>query len=187
MPTNVKGAVLLARRAFTEAQYGSDGWNRVLEALPQEDRDVLGRSVLAANWYPFELNKRLDQAIVTALGGGMRQIFENIGATSARENLTGPHKAFLTKGDPARFMRATDRIYEFYYSTGSRDFEPTSPNSGIMTTRDADTFSATDCLTVIGWYKEALKLCGARAVEMEEEKCRARGDDVCRYQVRWQM
>jgi uncharacterized protein (TIGR02265 family) len=187
MPTRVKGAVLLARKAFAEATYGEQAWQRVLEALPQEDREALGRSILTADWYPFELNKRLDQAIVSSLGGGARQIFESIGAQSARENLLGPHTAFLTQGEPERFMGNTDRIYEFYYDTGSRDFESTGPSSGIMTTRDSDTFSETDCLTVVGWYKEALKLCGARDIEVKEELCRARGDEVCRYRVSWQI
>ena len=148
---------------------------------------LLERPILTANWYPFELNKRLDEAIVAALGGGRREIFESIGARSARQNLSGPHQPFLKRGDPARMMRNTDRIYELYYDTGSREFEPTGPDSGIMTTRDSDTFSATDCLTVIGWYKEALKLCGARTVEIVEERCRARGDEVCRYRVSWKI
>ena len=56
-----------------------------------------------------------------------------------------------------------------------------------MTTIDAETFSEVDCLTVIGWYKEALKMCGAKAVFMIETRCRARGDDVCQYRVNWQM
>lgn len=184
--TKVKGAVILARRTFAKQEFGEEGWQRVLEALPESDRSLLEGAVLTSTWYPFEVNKRLDEAITGALGGGQREFFESIGARSAQENLSGPHRAFLTPGNPARFMGSTDRIYQFYYDTGSREFEATGPDSGVMTTHEADTFSETDCLTVIGWYKEALKMCGATAVEIEEEQCRARGDDVCRYRIRWQ-
>jgi len=42
-----------------------------------------------------------------------------------------------------------------------------------------------DCATVVGWYKEALGMCGARDVRMDEVQCRARGDSVCQYTVSW--
>ena len=184
--TRVKGAVLLARRTFAQKEFGEEGWQRVLEELPEGDRALLEGAVLTSTWYPFDVNKRLDEAITAALGDGERDFFESIGASSAQENLSGPHSAFLTPGNPARFMGNTARIYEFYYDTGSREFESTGPSSGVITTREGDTFSGTDCLTVIGWYKEALKMCGATSVEMEEEKCRARGDDVCRYRLSWE-
>jgi hypothetical protein len=72
-----------------------------------------------------------------------------------------------------------------YYDKGWRDYKPTGQTSGVMTTYEAETYSATDCMTVIGWYKEALKMCGAINIEMVEETCRARGGDCCRYLVSW--
>lgn len=185
MPTQVKGAVILARRAFVREEFGEQAWETLLAALPASDRELLGGFVLTASWYPFELNERLDAAIVEHLGDGDKAIFERIGAWSAKKNLGGAHKTFLTPGDPTRFMTMTSRIYDFYYDTGHRVFEPSGPSAGVMTTYDADTISETDCLTVIGWYKEALKMCGAESVEMSEETCRARGGPHCRYRLEW--
>ena len=185
MPPRVKGAVILARRAFVREEFGEDAWRRLLETMPEDDREQLDGFILTASWYPFALNERLDAAIVEQLGGGDTAIFEAIGSWSAKKNLAGPHKTFLTPGSPQRFMEMTDRIYDFYYDTGEREFEATSERSGVMTTYGAETFSQRDCLTVIGWYREALKMCGAREVQIVEEKCRSRGDDVCRYRINW--
>ena len=41
----------------------------------------------------------------------------------------------------------------------------TNPKEGVLTTYDADTFSAPDCLTVVGWYKKALEMCGVKGVK----------------------
>jgi CDP-paratose 2-epimerase len=41
-----------------------------------------------------------------------------------------------------------------------------------MTTYEAETFSAADCLTVVGWYKQALELNGAKDVVVVEEETR---------------
>jgi uncharacterized protein (TIGR02265 family) len=185
LPTQVKGAVILARRAFVREEFGEDAWQRLLETLPEEDRELLDGFILTASWYPFDLNERIDAAIVEQLGGGDTIIFESIGSWSAKKNLAGPHKTFLTPGSPLRFMEMSDRIYDFYYDTGQRKFEATGESSGVMTTSGAETFSQTDCLTVIGWYKKALKMCGASTVDIEEETCRARGDECCSYRLSW--
>jgi len=187
MSTKVKGAAILARRAFVQDELGEGGWERVLAVLPPEHRQPLAGMVLSTQWLPFELNDALDRAIVEVVGDGDRAVFKRIGARSAQENLGGPHRHFLTPGDPAAFMRRAERIYRFYYDVGRREFEPTSDSSGVMTTYEAETFSDTDCLTVIGWYEHALGLCGASSVEIVEEQCRAHGAPYCRYRVSWKQ
>jgi uncharacterized protein (TIGR02265 family) len=182
---NVKGNVLLARLAFVREHFGEDAIERVVSTLPEADRFVLRGMIGNVGWYPLELAKQLDEAIVRVLGGGNSSVFEEIGAASAQKNLTTVHKLSLTVGNPQHFLAQTPVIYKLYYDQGSREYQQTGPTSGILTTHDAETFSAADCLTVIGWHKEALKMCGAVNVSMVEEECRALGGKVCRYRVRW--
>jgi len=84
------------------------------------------------------------------------------------------------------FLGKAPQIYGFYYETGRRTYEQTGENSGVMTTFDAETFSMADCLTVVGWYRRALEMCGAEGVSIREEECRATGGEVCRYRISWQ-
>ena len=181
----IKGLILQARREFVDEYFGDGAWGRVLEALPAEDRGALQDLILTAKWYPFELGERLDRAIVAVLGEGKEKVFEDIGAKSAQRSLAKVHKSFLTPGDPQAFMGKADVIYKFYYDTGRREYQETGPTSGVITTYDAKTFSLPDCLTVMGWYKEALRMCGARNVEGVEEECRAKAGKCCRYRFKW--
>ncbi len=183
----IKGLVIQARKEFVEEHFGKDAWLKVLEVLPPEDRKALGDLILTAKWYPFELGERLDRAIVNVLGEGKEKIFEDIGAKSAQRGLTKVHKSFLAPGDPQAFLKKSDVIYKFYYDTGRREYAQTGPNSGVMTTYEAKTFSVPDCLTVIGFHKEALRMCGARNVEAVEEECRAKGGSCCRYRFKWNV
>lgn len=180
----VKGSVLMSRMAFVEQHGGADAVERVLATLPATDRAQL-RNLVAIQWCPFELGRRLDDAIVNVLGGGRAQFFERLGAASAEANLTGAHKAFLTPGDPQAFLAKAQKIYTLYYDTGRRDYERTGPTAAVLTTHDAETFSGPDCLTVIGWYRRALEMCGATNVQITEDACRARGGAVCRYRISW--
>ena len=181
----VKGNVLLARKSFVKKHFGDAAWNRVLESLPAEDKTLLDGYVANVCWYPFEIGKRLDDAVVATCGQGSKALFEQIGAASARENLGGVHRDFLAPGNPRGFMDRTGFIYSFYYDTGRREWIPDGPTSGLMTTHDADTFSQLDCLTVVGWYKEALKMCGAKSAEVRELECKANGAAACKYRVEW--
>lgn len=180
----VKGTVLKARLAFIDQHSGAEGRERVLASLPEEDRHELSR-LLPVKWYPFELGKRLDDAIVSVLGGGQSHFFLRLGEASAEQNLAKLHQAFLTRGDPHGFLAKAPQIYRLYYETGRREYQKTGEKEAVLTTYDAETFSAPDCLTVVGWHRRALEMCGATGVRIVEEECRANGGEVCRYRVQW--
>ena len=181
----IKGSILKSRLAFVEQKFGVEGRQKVMENLVPEDRRAL-ENVLPVAWLDFEIGKRLDDAIVKVLGGGRPEVFERLGAASADANLKTVHAAFLAPGDPQGFLAKAPQIYRMYYQTGRREYERTGDKEGVLTTHEAETFSKADCLTVIGWYKRALELCGAKNPRIVEDKCRARGDEVCRYRVIWQ-
>jgi uncharacterized protein (TIGR02265 family) len=180
----IKGAVLKSRMAFVQEHFGDAAVQKVLASLPAEDQGALN-SILTVRWYPFETGKRLDDAIVAVCGGGDPAFFKRLGVSSADKNLAALHKSFLTPGNPHAFLGKARTIYALYYETGRREYEKTGDRSGVLTTFDAETFSAPDCLTVIGWYERALEMCGASDVQIVEEECRATGGATCRYAVSW--
>jgi uncharacterized protein (TIGR02265 family) len=183
---SVKGSILRSRLALVDEIAPGDGRKRVLARLTPQEGEALG-SLLASAWYPFDLGKRLDEAIVEELGGGRTEFFEKLGEASADKNLGpgGVHRGFLVPGDPHAFLAKTPLIYSYYYDAGRRDYERTGEREALLTTHDAETFSAPDCLTVVGWYRRALEMCGAKSPRVLEEECRAKGGDVCRYRIRW--
>ena len=181
----IKGAVLKSRLAFVEEVAGKEGVARVLAALPPGDQRTL-KMIFTSNWYPFPLGRALDEAIVQALGQGRTDFFERLGEASAEKNLTTVHAGYLTKGDGHAFLAKSPSFYSLYYETGRREYTPVGPKQGVFTTYDAETFSAPDCLTVVGWYRKALEMCGVKGVKIVEEECRAKGGKVCRYRVTWE-
>ncbi|MFN8092526.1 MAG: TIGR02265 family protein [Vicinamibacteria bacterium] len=181
---SVKGSVLRSRLALVDDLAPEGGRDRVLARLTGPERATMV-SLLAASWYPFELGKKLDEAIVAELGGGRADFFEKLGEASAEKNLGGVHRSFLVAGDPQAFLAKAPMIYSYYYDKGRRTYEKTGEREAVLTTHDAETFSAPDCLTVVGWYRRALEMCGAAKARVVEEECRAKGGAVCRYRLSW--
>jgi uncharacterized protein (TIGR02265 family) len=181
----IKGSILKSRLEFVHKEFGEEGLSKVIGSLPEADQKILGRLVAVA-WVDFEVGRRLDDAIVKVLGGGSTRFFERLGEASAEVNLGTLHSAFLTPGNPQAFLAKAPQIYRLYYDVGRREYQPTGEREGVLITHGAETFSKTDCLTVIGWYRKALEVCGAKNVRILEEECRAAGGGVCRYRVSWQ-
>src|SRR5688500_2849323 len=118
----IKGTVLKARLAFVEQHWGKDGLQALLGALRPADAEQL-RTILSVKWYPFEIGRTLDDAIVSVLGGGNTEVFERLGVASADTNLATLHKSFITPGRPHAFLAKAPQIYQLYYEQGQRSYQ----------------------------------------------------------------
>src|SRR5688500_4473807 len=166
----VKGGALLSRLAFVRDHHGEEGVQRVLNRLPEADRNVCAQ-ILTGGWYPFDLNERIDSAVAEEMGMG-DNVFLMMGEKSAVQNLSGPHRAMLSEGDPHGPLKRTPQIYQMYYDTGRRTYEHAGETKAILRTYDAPTLSRHDCLTVVGWHPKPIEMCGRGNVRVIETKCR---------------
>lgn len=176
---------MLSRLAFARDRGGDEAVERVLARLTADDQALLRGPIEHAGWYAFETGSRLDAAIAEELGGDGDAIFLEMGAQSARDNLTASQRAFARERDPLAILRGSAATYRAYYSSGRRTWERTADRRVVLRTFESETFSRADCLTVVGWHKQVIEMCGAANVRVTEVKCRARGDDVCEYVCEW--
>jgi uncharacterized protein (TIGR02265 family) len=182
----IKGHILLSRLQYVREVAGEGKLEEIVAGLAAEDRAVLAGMILPVTWYPLELNLRLDDAIATVLSPADKaRIFIEMGRASAEKNLKGVHRPYVRDGDPHFLLSATPHIYAAYYAAGSRTYEKVGDKAALLRTLEAETVSATDCLTVVGWHERAIELCGGRNVKVVETLCRARGDAHCEYRCEW--
>jgi uncharacterized protein (TIGR02265 family) len=183
MKIRVKGGSLLSRFAFVREHGGEEAVARVLARLPEADRTACA-GILTGGWYPFELNEHLDAAVAAEMGMG-DEVFLLMGEKSAVQNLTGPHKSMVSADDPHGLLRRAPQVYQMYYDTGRREYESMGEKKAVLRTWDAETCSLHDCLTVVGWHRKAIEMCGGRNAKVTETKCRARGATHCEYVCEW--
>jgi hypothetical protein len=177
----IKGNVLASRLGFVRARGGEPAVDAVLARLPPADRDVLRGWILPISWYPIDLNLRLDDAIAAVLSPQDRaRIFIEMGRASADASLLGAQRPYF-------LLRTAPQIYTSYYRVGRRTYERTGECSAVLRTFDAESVTATDCLTVVGWHQRAIELSGGTDVRVVERRCRARGDPNCEYACEWTM
>lgn len=180
----IKGSVLQSRLAFVREHGGPAAVDRVLQALPDEDRKMLSGILLPAGWYPFATNERLDHAIATETKMG-EALFLLLGEKSATDNLGSAQKIYVRDRDPHGLLKHAASIYRLYYDTGHRTYEKLAATSAVLRTFESRTFSRADCLTVAGWHRKAIEVCGGKGARVTETKCRTRGDEICEYLCEW--
>ncbi|MFQ5766499.1 MAG: DUF2378 family protein [Acidobacteriota bacterium] len=183
---NVKGSVIRSRLDFVRSHFGEEGLKALSDALPEEDRRLLARSLLPAQWYSFEFCTRIDETVMAVLGQGRPETFRRLGMRSADFNLAGVHHVYVREGDPHGLLRRAPAIYKLYYDTGHRTYERTGVTSCKLVTYESESYSEADCLTVIGWHQRAVEICGGKNVRVEHPKCRAKGSEVCEYRISWE-
>ena len=182
----IRGHVLLSRLKYVRDAAGEAGLQRVLEALPADDRETLSGIVPLVSWYPLQLEHRLDAAIALTLSPGDKgRIYRELGRASAEKNLKGVHRTYVREGDPHYLLASSPLIYAAYYAVGRRTCEKVGERCAILRTFDAESVTAADCLTVVGWHERAIELCGGKDVKVVETQCRARGAPHCEYRCEW--
>ena len=179
----VKGGALLSRLNFIRGERGEDGVKRVIARLSPDEQKAISQ-LLTGGWYPFALNEHLDAAVAAEMGIGDR-VFVLMGEKSADQNLAGAHRALVCEGDPHGLLRRAPQIYQMYYDSGRRTYESLGEKKVVIRTYDAPPTSKNDCLTVVGWHKRAIEMCGGKNARVVETKCRASGGDICEYVCEW--
>ncbi len=182
----VKGSVLLARLSYVREHGGEAALEKVIARLPRADQDVLRGWILLIEWYPLDLELRLDDAISEVLSPNDKsKVFLDMGRASAQMNLDGPQKSYVRAGDPHFLLSLAPKIYADYHTAGRRVYERAGDKAALVKTFDAETVTANDCLTVVGWLERAVELSGGKNVKVTQARCRAQGDPHCEYRCAW--
>lgn len=185
MSGQVKGSVIQSRLAFVRERIGPGATARVLARLGAADRAILSGTMMPFAWYPFALNEQLDLAIRDELGRG-DDVFLELGVKSCEDNLaSSSQRHYILDRNPQALLKHTSAIYRVYYDTGRREYERVSDTTAVLRTYASESFSAADCLTVVGWYERAIAMCGGRNVRVTELVCRAKGGAHCEYRCEW--
>ena len=155
-------------------------WN----ALPFHLQESLGGMILTVNWYEFAHLIAVDRAIVTVYGGGDAGILREVGAYSARLNLTGVYKVYR-RSSIHDFLENGARFHPKFQDFGEATYIKTEPFSGKMVHSGYTSYSPLFCESALGFYRESLQLHDAQDVAVDETSCQCRGDKSCTFSLRW--
>lgn len=182
----VKGSLLKTRWEFLHEHHGPDAQRRVLDLLPEPERRQ-AETALSGSWIPFALATQVDEAIVACFGGGQAAICSEIGAYSARRNLATLYRVFVEQAqhDPLRLLEQLALLHGTLYDWGSSQATRLDDSGCVMEADYGGAATRLNCLSAVGFYREALCLLKLGEVTATERGCQAEGAARCAVELRW--
>jgi hypothetical protein len=188
MGVHIKGSAVTARLRFVRELYGEPGVRRLKEALTPASRKRIEDKVMPHDWVPLPMFVEMCTEIDRLYGKGDLQLCRELGRFAAKVNLPTLYRIFYALGSPRFIISRAVRVWEVHYDSGKIDaaFEAKPPiEIATLTLRDFATPTPVHCLSVLGWVERSVELSGGEIVEAFERTCRTRGDDACRFVVRY--
>jgi len=180
----VKGTALLSTKQFLAERYGPADLARVLAALAPAERELIDRRLQAGLWYDFEHWITLCETAARVLNAGDLELCREMGRYGGLKDLRVAVPHLLTTGDPLLLARFSPQLWSLYYDSGVVAIEDERVDGFDLLVHEFGMPHVGHCLRVAGWIDASLELFGVKG-GTEIVGCRARGDEECRFRVRW--
>jgi len=171
---------------FVKVTFGEEGFNRVLESVSPECREIANGWVLISSWYDMQLIEEFIKATDRLLGKGDLDIARKMGRYSAEFGIKTVYKFLMKVGTPGFVLKRAPIIWSRYYSKGKLQIVLLKPGHAILRLTDMGTLSEVTCVRVTGWMEMTMKMSGAKNPSVEHISCPSRGDSFEEWEGRWQ-
>lgn len=178
----LKGGILRSHLSWVNEKHPrrlGEIWPR----LSPEAAKRLSSVILASSWYPFGWLIQLDRAIADTFAEGKLDLVRELGAFSARINLSTTYKV-LDRDTNHDFFRNSAVLHSQFQDFGKVEYVE-RPNGGLMVHTEYPCYSPVFCASAIGYYEQTIVSHGGRDVRVREVKCMCHGEASCTFEMSW--
>lgn len=159
----LKGTAVRGTLQAIEKLHGSPGRLAVEERLAPDLREILAAGVIAAGWYPVELNAQMHLAVRDLFGNGTWAASRAIGREAAKIDFGGIYRVLLRAVPHATLWERVGLAWNQYNSAGSSNWEITAPGVAVGTMIDCDGYNEGLWESAAGRLETMLERSGVRA------------------------
>ena len=181
---HVQGSLIKSRILYIHVNYGAGALKRVLNALPEESRQLLA-TIFIGDWYSLSILIMLDRTIVEILAGGEERTYEDLGVFSADLNLSGAYEP-LVHQDIHEFLQLGAVLHKQYQDFGEAQYIRLGETGALLQFRYPQSPPEFFCRSGLGYIRRAVELCGAKGVSVRMTACKRKGDPICEFRIEWQ-
>lgn len=185
LDNEVKALGFEGRVRYLTQRLGRTGFQDFTARLSEDARRSLLAPPLASAWVPFGPMLEVDRAIIRELMGGDPAQFKTMAMDVARADVASVYQFVLRLAGPALVLKRLSVTYSARVRPGSLVAEQLTDKSAVGRLVGGVVPWYTCEYNVAGWIAVGLEMCGAKDVEVRQTHCRHRGDEGCRWTVRW--
>ena len=182
------GSSFTSRIAFVQMRFGEAGWQRVLNRLTPQARAALSVALDPVQRYAQQLYVELVGAIKAEFGHGREgELAREMARYVAEVDLKGAYCTVIPLTSPGAAMA---KIPVLYHLQSGRDYARLAESGAgwavIDVTHGGDSDAELCQYSLVGYIEGVLQMAGAKRGAVTHSLCFHRGDDRCRYDIRWE-
>lgn len=161
----VKGTAILPVEVYVRAQWGENGWERLLERVSPETRKVLQGRIIQVSWYPQAVIAEIYQAVADLFAGGDLNYCRKVGREAADYGLTFIHRLIFKLQSPSLLVSRGAELWASYYQPSTVEVSEESPGKILAVVKGLET-SPAHLHSIAGWMERVAELIGGRDVKV---------------------
>lgn len=161
----VKGTAILPVEVYVKAQWGQQGWGRLLERVTPETRIILQGRIIQVSWYPQAVIAELYQAVADNFAGGDISYCRKVGREAADYGLTFIHRLIFKFQSPSLLVSRGPELWASYYQPSTVDVSEENPGKIVAVIKGLET-SPAHLHSIAGWMERVAELIGGRDVRV---------------------
>ncbi|HVS64398.1 MAG TPA: hypothetical protein VMT85_12950 [Thermoanaerobaculia bacterium] len=158
---------------------------RALQELPKDLHPYLHRRILKSKWYPAHEHFALLRALVKVVEIDSPDPYAALGAIAAERDMRSTYKVFLIEGNPASTFERLCSVWSLGHDDGEMRSKLDGPDAGSLELSGHEFCPPELCRLHSAFFARTLEMAGATGVEHSHTRCRAEGDETCRWRYRW--
>ncbi len=180
----IKGATILGSMERIREHHGEEGVNKIIDQLREEDKCILKSTILASQWYPLTAFAHfLELDVKSYYGGDPKGLISSTEEVVERQ-LRGIYRMFVRIGSPEFVIKGISAVHKSY-------FKGVELQSVITTGKYVGKYIGYELAhsiieyTLLGFYKKAMTLSGAKNVNAEITVPISQGKGYIEITVTW--
>lgn len=158
----IKGLVVLDTLQAVKAREGQAGWAKLFGLLGDDAKACLQGELHPTAWYPLEVLTELLGADLRETASGKDHVLVGRVEAVVEKELRGVYRALFRPSPPEVMLKRIVTIHETYFQGVTIGFE--QPRAGLALITYAGFGEQHEVMksVLIGFYRKALELCGAK-------------------------
>jgi hypothetical protein len=181
----IKGTAILDSLAAIRARSGEEELKSIVGGLGDDAKRLFERPVYPATWYPLDLFVEFLEADVNQTAGGNREVLITRSEKVIEKQLHGIYKMFVKLGSPEFIIKRIAVVHSTYFQGVKilTEFQETKRATikyfGFAKNQQIMEYA------IIGFYRKALEISGAKDVQARFTQSIANGSDFATLTITW--
>ncbi len=181
----IKGLPLLTSKNFILERYGQEAYEKIINALSEEDRKIFNGVILSSQFYPLDAYVHWLELEVKLLYNGDKFVLVRQNLEATEKAVKGIYKIFLYLGSPEKVLERLGRINNQLFENLTVQTTKIEKGKVLITVRGYEKKHAIFEILISGFWLTMLKLMGAKDYKFEPRISIADGQDRCEFLLSW--